>query len=141
MNLTTEQLEKVRARVSNQVVDCATLGEGLCRIDRENLLATLDAVIAERDALRAIVDKLPKTADGVPIGIGSVVWSPKDEVLAGAVYRIEAYYDDPSPSIAIEWLIDGVPADDYHSVDCSSVFSTRSAAESALAAEGDSDAE
>jgi len=29
---------------------------------------------AEVERLKAIVDKLPKTADGVPVGIGDVVW-------------------------------------------------------------------
>jgi hypothetical protein len=38
--------------------------------------ATLAAVTAERDRYKAIVDQLPKTADGVPITPGMLLWPP-----------------------------------------------------------------
>ena len=44
--------------------------------------------IAEINRLRAIVDKLPKTADGVPVVPGMEVWVLADPVASGVVVEV-----------------------------------------------------
>lgn len=43
---------------------------------------------AELATAREIIDKLPKTDDGVPILVGSVVWKLADPISAGVVIQI-----------------------------------------------------
>jgi hypothetical protein len=42
----------------------------------DHLKAGLSACKVERDKFKAIVDKLPATADGVPVVPGMAVWTP-----------------------------------------------------------------
>jgi hypothetical protein len=91
-------------RLRNLAIDCDNEGQeraaDLCREAADEL-----------DRLQAIVDQLPKTADGVPIAPGTRVWSE----LAGEVSRVTVNRIG----------IGGV----YHDV-----YSTREAAEKARAA-------
>lgn len=47
-------------------------------MDKIVLLAERDALKAKILQLQAIVDRLPKTADGVPVAPGMMVWTPDD---------------------------------------------------------------
>ncbi len=46
----------------------------------EKVVAILAEAKAEIEQLRAIVDRLPKTADGVPVAIGDIIWIPNRHV-------------------------------------------------------------
>ena len=105
------------------------------------VLQAADGHALDRDALRAIVDKLPKTADGVPLMPGDAVYYSRNpsekEVVEFLVAPYEKWVTDvwgvKNQPRAISKGGGGWPA--------SRCYSTRAAAESALAAEGDSDAE
>lgn len=96
------------------------------RVGYQNGLAEMESAIDEKDSeiehLQAIVDKLPKTADGVPIVPGMTV-----SVLAnyGDGLRIHKLVVYDLTSIGCS---DG---DRYH-WDCHQCYSTREAAEAAL---------
>lgn len=76
------------------------------------LAAVLRALVGERDAAVAIVERLPKTADGVPVGPGDVVYT-----LYGAEWRVQ------DATTAAESWMDGDPCGPI--ADC---YSTREAA-------------
>ena len=50
--------------------------------------------------LQAIVDKLPKTADGVTVVLGDEAWYPKN------------FYGEPIPPV-VGWLVEGEDGDGY----------------------------
>lgn len=94
------------------------------------LIANIEAAFAslarERDELRKIIDRLPKTADGVSITPGDVVWAELDYSQGKQVFRLDVGTD----GIARCSFLDTTERRDP-----TTCFSTRSAAESAKAKE------
>jgi len=92
---------------------------------------------AEIDRLRAIVAKLPTTADGVPVVPGMELWDKGHDVLEedGTSYwePTRRYYQRPHPFLL-------VAGKDEHSYSCPfdprPMFSSREAAQAAAAATG-----
>ena len=96
--------------------------ERLCQIvdEQERQIAELTR---ERDEARAIIERLPKTADGVPMAIGDSVFVVETQMLVAVgafavVARGEVLW---SECLATTWR---------HGYDC---YSTREAAEQARA--------
>lgn len=93
--------------------------------DMEALTADRDRLARENADLRAVVERLPKTADGVPVTPGQLIWprsdimQPEDE--EGTAVKCRWYICDPLGGELIE--------DDE--LDLSKCYSTRAAAEAA----------
>jgi hypothetical protein len=95
-------------------------------------LAYRDARIAE---LEAVVDKLPKTADGVPVTCGDTVycWAGGEASPDEAVYPLEV---QQSRGILLVGRLGGYRSiSNYQALD-SRCYSTRAAAEAAKGGEG-----
>lgn len=78
------------------------------------------AVFKSRDCLQAIVDKLPKTADGVPLHMGMDVW-----LIDGAIPRCSMVADATLAGVA--YLLFHGAMDGPH--DIQELYSTQEAAE------------
>jgi len=99
--------------------------EAWCRellLARENEIQSLEKKI---ERLRTVVDKLPKTADGVPIVPGMEVWLPGSYRYPGEVER-DAYGVNP----CVDW-----PEALYHPCQ---LYSSREAARAAAEDENES---
>lgn len=85
-----------------------------------------------RQELQAIVDRLPKTADGVPYQIGMEVWLPGFLKYPGYV---EYIMDDMvAVNDMMDWPANGCDTIREYTVrHAASLYSTRAAAEAALA--------
>ncbi len=100
----------ITSRAARTLAETAQANDGVT-VDPATMLDIADEI----ERLRAIVDKLPTTADGVPIGIGSVVW---DEEYAG-IESVTALRP-----VSKDWQLH-----DYYDVFASTCYSTREAAE------------
>ena len=97
--------------------------------DRAVLYRETAALVAERDRLRGIVDKLPKTADGVPIGFDTPVYYPglsasSFNIGAGHVAGVVVQFRDSS-------IKEASAPGAYWTVKVGECYSTREAAEAA----------
>lgn len=87
-----------------------------------------ESLRAERDRLAAVVDRLPKTADGVPIVPGMTVWVEAVPVASGTVQHVTVTGCEVVRSNSIVWY-EG--AGSQSGVYPRSVYSTADAARSA----------
>ena len=87
---------------------------------------------AEFVRLRGIVDRLPKTADGVPVVQGDTLFGVSE--IDGRIVRLTA--DEPTLWTAIEDLPDEGVSDERVWDFCANAYSTREAAEAASTAGG-----
>lgn len=92
-----------------------------------------DGLLAEIERLRAIVDRLPKTADGVPVYVGDIVFVPYGDGMYGrgivdCRFHSEAYW-----YATIHPTMNRIPVEMAVCIDY--CYSTREAAE--RAAEGE----
>ena len=94
----------------------------LQRIDE--LTEQLAQAEAENTRLRAIVDRLPKTADGVPVVQGDTLFGVSE--IDGRIVRLTA--DEPTLWAAIEDLPDEGVSDERVWYFCVNAYSTREAA-------------
>lgn len=95
--------------------------------------------IAELERLRAIVDKLPKTADGVPMHPGAIVWTnpgcpddPQKTMVTSVINFVACGAPDGEQSIRTP--LDDCCPDCDEGFQASECYSTRAAAEAALTA-------
>jgi len=86
-----------------------------------------DTVEAEVKRLREIVDRLPKTADGMPVMQGDTLFGVSE--IDGRIIRLTA--DEPTLWAAIEDLPDEGVSDERIWDFCANAYSTREAAEGA----------
>lgn len=123
----TEIAEKCAdAAIRNVVFGQEGDREALAAHIRSALTAARASDRTELERLRAIVEKLPKTKDGVPITPGMVVFPlhPINSGDAGFKMFLQAYDVEMG-----EWIDDGWDTDDF-----SKNYSTVAAAEAAQAA-------
>ena len=120
--MSDEELAEVREFLTLPTSQSAYLACTVTDIRIHRLLARLDA-------LQALVDKLPKTADGVPVVDGDELYHPSvgDNSMFGVHAETKAY-----------WIWNSGPNEGSHWTDTiSSCYSTR---EAALAAKVEGDA-
>jgi len=86
-----------------------------------------EALKAEVKRLREIVDRLPKTADGMPVMQGDTLFGVSE--IDGRIIRLTA--DEPTLWAAIEDLPDEGVSDERIWDFCANAYSTREAAEGA----------
>jgi len=97
--------------------------EAMADANRDLDLAKTEIAGQDREIkrLQAIVDKLPKTSDGVPVVPGMMLWDPVWIDRSFAVHSLDVYCPEARRS---EWVVEGY-------VDVSQCFSTQAAAEAA----------
>lgn len=123
MVMPTDAARTILAELTRLRAEIAEMREA-----RSATIAAASAIAEDRDRLRAVVDRLPKTADGVAVVPGMTLWQ-RPGLISGKKY----------PPREIDWFVliggeDGLLGEveeyswTYRSSDC---YSTRSAAEAA----------
>jgi len=105
--------------------------------DRDTFAKQRDALAARVAELEAVVGRLEKTNDGVPLAPGDHAWVLAQDQFGGDndVKVIECKYADPTDPESGGWMYESVDRDnDWESFHVLSVWSTSEAAAAALAA-------
>lgn len=100
------------------------------------LIADAPMLLAKCVRLQAIVDRLPKTADGVPVvpGTQTPLWNP--DYAGTGYYQVDASWIEHTPDCLCEWSVTwGGPGHDAS--DVGRWYSTEQAAEAARKEQGD----
>ncbi len=74
--ITDERIAEIKGSITNPGTRfiCLDIGDHIGFNDLIAIIARLEAVTRERDGMKVIIDKLPRTADGVPVHPGMVTY-------------------------------------------------------------------
>ena len=136
-----EQAEQERDELKSNIMTCGRCNE---KFIRKPLMSVSKCPYCERDKLQAIVDKLPKTKDGVPVVCGNFYYDKRQDdgsddetnIMVTGIVDYQACGAGPEGEKGYYTPMDDCVEGCDGTTDFSQLYSTKAAAEAAKEGEG-----